>query len=132
MTVAPSARYEAVVIDPLFSEDDKKAFLHVVCVNNDVFDIGMLPHVVKTLQSRLSQELPDPIQQVLKLVAAGPHGHYTLPAPEAFVDLMPSRGEERARIRFRLAPGIQLDIPLSEASLLALSRALLDQFPHRI
>ena len=66
-----------------------------------------------------------------KLVELEAPGHYTLPMPEAFDNLMPARYGEKARIRFRLSPGISLDIPLSEASLFSLSHALQRLFPHQ-
>jgi hypothetical protein len=51
-------------------------------------------------------------------------GHYILPTAEAFVDLLPPKGEEKARIRLQIAPGKQLDLPLKEDSLKALNHSL--------
>ena len=59
-----------------------------------------------------------------KTIELGDKGFYTLPIVREFVDVLPSKGEEAARLRFRLGaeigPAITLDVPLSKQSLTAL------------
>jgi hypothetical protein len=59
-----------------------------------------------------------------KTIELGDKGFYTLPIVREFVDIFPSKGEEAARLRFRLGvqigPAITLDVPLSTESLAAL------------
>jgi hypothetical protein len=58
------------------------------------------------------------------LVEVKQRGHYTLRAVAEFRDLLPSKGIEKRRIRLNVEPGIVLDLPLSEHSLIALADTL--------
>ena len=67
-----------------------------------------------------------------KLVELDAPGHYTLPMAKALVGLLPPQGEAKASIRLDLGNAIVLDIPLSEASLVALSHDLTPVLPRRV
>lgn len=65
----------------------------------------------------------------VRLLSIAEAGHYTLEGELAFVDLMPPKGTEAARIRLSVGPASILDLPLSDNALAALSHSLIPLFP---
>jgi hypothetical protein len=67
-----------------------------------------------------------------KILEMGDSGHYTVPAvAQEFVDIMPPRGTDARRLRFRLGasigPAITLDIPMSEGCIAGMKKVLSEQ-----